>query len=716
MKGSFGEWEYHSKEAKIIGAIILLIAMPALLIYLNWFDFLGLYLFAIGFICIIPYMFAFLESGFSARIKTIGTIGIVLLISAVAFQMNLVTFKTTLQNVAFAINPQCPVARPYFGSINCEKYQQVPYNVFGGLQFSVGPNYGVHDARAVGMQRASSTGNCAWGDIIRLDLIDYNINFGTSTRTEICRTQQENFNQNICNQGALRQNILNGHTYTVDVYCRGIIGNQYAHPSPTDFIITYQYTNEIYKIYFDSAHSIPLTNTIGCKSQDLYDAYYTQYNKDMKKDQANPLNLDKITNSINSGLMALIPFQAGTGSASVPAGSFITDVPMDAKAGDAFVIITDWKLALPGLSTYAYKGQEVYCDQFGGFRNHRLIAFDTIRTGFAGQDYCYTIPTRTILTGVECCYSGECQAFYNDASYSCDTTTFTCKKSIACYSDLQCGTQQYCSYQNGKFMMQGSACINGQCTTTNQEVKCCPSGTSGANCPAGTYCKIDEGCKVEIQKCPDGACCTTGEEYIFQTCGSDKPVCCPTSNKNLGWCKKTQAECNCITANCGICQWYDLGCLLSGFFSNLGFTLPSVSFDVAIMGALTGAVLLGLVGFLVGGPIGAAIGAFLGLLLGWSIAGILAVLRPFIALLAIFLGGNYAYDFLETKISDKNTRLAVAAFLGIIAGVAVFLSYWFGAAILLIYFILKMVWAFIPYGRPTKLVGKSKWLYGKIKK
>lgn len=130
------------------------------------------------------------------------------------------------------------------------------------------------------------------------------------------------------------------------------------------------------------------------------------------------------------------------------------------------------------------------------------------------------------------------------------------------------------------------------------------------------------------------------------------------------------------------CASWDLICQL-----NKG----QLKIDVGLTGALIGAVLLGGLGFMFGGPIGLGIGILIGGIGGWATSSLLSILQPFIAILGFLIGMVTAFDFLEKYVVDRNFRWVFAGILGVIAGFALFLSYWYGIIIIGIYLILKLI-------------------------
>ncbi len=101
-----------------------------------------------------------------------------------------------------------------------------------------------------------------------------------------------------------------------------------------------------------------------------------------------------------------------------------------------------------------------------------------------------------------------------------------------CISDYDCGSQASCNAVGDKFILSESRCVNGYCKTSTREVECCRD----SDCLLNTYCVPNEGCKTIYRKCPQGSCCTTGNQYSYQTCDTGKQ-CCLTQDPDIGTCK-----------------------------------------------------------------------------------------------------------------------------------------------------------------------------------
>lgn len=594
--------------------------------------------------------------------------------------------------------PECSIARPYFGSINCVRDSiQQKISVVAKTPLSIGKDYDTYDVTGLDFLSLGDTSNpesyvggCASTEGNYIILIDRNLATGVEQEIVVCGMNLGTPSLDDCERGEGHGfpgiegiTFKSGHSYTLRARCTGV----WSHWSPNedDFIVRYGYYGEEFKLNIDSASNVPIDGTRGCKKDDLWNKYYSLGQK-----QVDRTTLNKITTSISNGFMGMIPFQPSTGDGlgNVPPSSYVVDMPLDSYAGQAYWLMYTWVEA-PYLIVTKYAGQDVYCD----ITSHQLVAFDTINTV---GDSCYRIPTRAVAQ-VQCCSTDECRVWYNDPTYVCDirgdSPTYTCKKEgVPCDTDYDCGIQDSCRYENGKYIVTGHKCVEnsmssarGFCETfsKNSDAKCCKKGTGGPECPGDQYCEYGTGCVSLIKTCPEGACCLTNKEYTYREC-DEGLTCCETANPNIGWCKD-----KCVNGE--ECEIWDLPCILRGA---LNIKLPSApSLNVAAMGALTGLALFALAGFLIAGPIGALIGAVVGALIGFGVAGILEALKPFVTIVGAILVMPFSHDFLKEKLkkTDKNLLIAIAVTLGIIAGILIWISYWFGVAILLAYLILIII-------------------------
>jgi hypothetical protein len=402
----------------------------------------------------------------------------------------------------------CKVARPYFGSINCElsdNYES-EYVTNGGTITTRSPNTQVYGMTADFTCPAIGYASKRWKVI---DVTTNSVLFECNDGTKYCGKTPP----------VVPEVIPQGHTIRFIAECYSILGSK---PPDTNPQLQIRYRPAMLKLYMDSGNGF-IPNTKWCTFNEIWDKDYSVAGKYMD-------SLKEETPTSKPNILSVLGFQT-------PPGNLLTSQPNQLSVGQSYWIAYDW-VERPDLIVNDWNGKKVYCNPI----NLQLYEFGQVNT-YSGA--CYLVPSSSIKS-VECCESDTCKAKYGN-DYFCDKTTFTCKTTAECRIDSDCGsTGSYCSYSGGKYYLSKQGCVNGKCVTTKEEVKCCNGQDGGPNsCPANYYCDYKEGCKPIISsvECPPGMCCK-GPKYVERSCPTGLK-CCPTNDPYLGMCKDTcETICN----------------------------------------------------------------------------------------------------------------------------------------------------------------------------
>ena len=428
----------------------------------------------------------------------------------VVFLVSLILFSF---NLSFA-QQNCQVARPWFGSINCEEY----------------PDWSQEISVPDDQTWACNVPTC---EISRLDSFKCNV-FGTlwkglrvtrgSSTILDCSTDILDANSLTCKTGDTPLPLHAGDIIAVDFWCKGLL-NEY---NPANVIpnIYVRYKPIKLNLHYDSGYNFQ-SGTEGCKINPVWTSYYS-------KQPADPSRLQQLSSSINVGL-----FSNSYGS-MVPSGSDIigTLTPKDLTAGQGYWLVYDW-VTRPDLIVKYYQDIPVWCN----VQDHSLTKFESITTQSGS---CYLIPTSRLPQTVDCCSTDECKLEYSDQSIQC-TDDFKCGYTKSCLSDIDCGSTSTCESSNGNYYVVKSSCDKskpdsygkGKCVSSKEQVQCCTGDDGGPNvCGTGKYCDYSKGCQLVLQKCPSNACCKSGGQYIPQDCPSGLQ-CCIGSNSFVGECKES---------------------------------------------------------------------------------------------------------------------------------------------------------------------------------
>ena len=415
---------------------------------------------------------------------------------------------------------KCTVARPYFGSINCEE-----------------------------------TG--AWSNPIYLD--DEEI---WSCDVPNCRIEGitiKDIDCGLARRGLTIKQSQNGHNYTTLIKCDTLLGNLgdecapyfskditsgtqikidfwcyrmgYYNPSGNPQV-TIKYKPIKLKLHIDSGEKFK-SGTEYCNINPIWNKF--------KGKQLTNNNILK-TLSMTSGIIEA----TGHGLSSIPQDNEKILQPKNLEVGQGYWLVYEW-VTRPALIINYFNNMPVWCNAI----DHSLTKFKEVTTQ---EGSCYFIPTERLSKEVECCSTDECKTIYSEQSIQC-TDDFKCGYKKSCYSDYDCGgVSKTCQSENGKYYLVSSKCDKsrldsydkGKCVSTKEEVRCCTGQDGGPNiCGSGNYCDYENGCQVILKNCPSGKCCISGRNYKEKDCPSGKE-CCTISGSYIGEC----GEC-CTSADCG---------------------------------------------------------------------------------------------------------------------------------------------------------------------
>jgi len=176
-----------------------------------------------------------------------------------------------------------------------------------------------------------------------------------------------------------------------------------------------------------------------------------------------------------------------------------------------------------------------YCGGTTG--NRKLFSYSEVTT-ISGS--CYLIPS-SVQRNVECCSNEDCK--WNPSKSTCDPNIFSCSDKRPCSSDVECqvpGQTASCSNKQETIwkcdMTQKWYPYSGTCIQTTKPVACC----SDNECGSDQYCNKDKGCldKYTRTDCPQGKCCKSGGRYKEQACSSNL-ICCPSPDPIVGDCRES---------------------------------------------------------------------------------------------------------------------------------------------------------------------------------
>jgi hypothetical protein len=216
--------------------------------------------------------------------------------------------------------------------------------------------------------------------------------------------------------------------------------------------------------------------------------------------------------------------------------NIVDSLPTNMEIGNTYSYLYKW-IPVSGINIINGKdGTPVgYCG--GSLGERKLLTYSKI----TGNDGCYIIPTG-VKKSIECCTNEDCK--WKDASgkYVCDPTSFTCSLERPCNSDYECQVigEQTCINN----VMASWSCdlsipwypMSGTCKKQTKNVACC----SDNDCSSNQYCDKELGCKdrYTLADCPSDKCCDGGSSYKPRSCSAGLN-CCKIGNSIVGECKQT---------------------------------------------------------------------------------------------------------------------------------------------------------------------------------
>jgi len=432
----------------------------------------------------------------------------------VLFLVSLILFSF---NLSFA-QETCQIARPWYGSINCEEYPEWSsiINVPDGHEYQCNvPTCEVSSFDSFVCDKFGTVYN------------GIRIKKGSSIVLD-CSTNALDATSLNCKTGNVPLTLHTGDIIIVDFWCKALIGDEY-NPS-NSYNVQVRYKPIMLKLHYDSGEGFQ-SNTEDCSLNPVWNTYWQKQPTDTNR-------LETISKDITS---TPVQFSNNYGL-SVPGnvlGPMTGLTPKKLTAGQSYWLVYDW-VTRPDLIVKYYQNIPVWCNVV----DHSLTKFEKITTQSSS---CYYIPTSRLSETVDCCSSSECQTIYNEQSIQC-TDDFRCGYTKSCYSDYDCGsTAATCQSEIGNYYLIKSVCDKsrldsyekGKCSSSKEKVKCCTGQDGGPNtCESGYYCDYEEGCQIILQNCPAGKCCSIGGKFIQQSCQSGL-VCCPTADPMIGDCKKS---------------------------------------------------------------------------------------------------------------------------------------------------------------------------------
>ncbi len=443
-----------------------------------------------------------------------------------------VLFFIVISTSAFA--KDCQVARPWFGSINCENTGTWSDPI--GL--SDGNIWECNVPNCIIDSLSQSDWDCGWGGIPARGITIKDANTGV-TLIKCQNAFKLAPPSESCDVGGFPYPLTIGKQIKVDFWCYNLV--DYWNPSDNPKV-NVKYEPIMLKLHYDSGEKF-VSNTEYCNINPVWNEYYL-------KQPSNPSSIQTMSSNIITDMFTK------TFGTSIPSGTIGALQPNNLNVPQGYWLVYDWVIR-PNLIVKDYQGMPVWCNSI----DHSLIKFEEIDTN-SGE--CYLIPTQRLSQIADCCVDDECKLTYNEQAIYC-TDDFRCGYEKSCLSDFDCGaTASTCQAEGGNYYLVKSVCDKsktddygkGKCVSTKEQVKCCTGQDGGPNtCGYGYYCEYSTGCQEILQKCPTGKCCEAGGKYIPQSCSSGLQ-CCRAPNSFVGDCKET---CEPVTQQGGAEQQIGVG-------------------------------------------------------------------------------------------------------------------------------------------------------------
>ena len=366
--------------------------------------------------------------------------------------------------VSLVAAQDCTIARPYYGSVNCEETDKWSDNI--AISDEEMWLCEVEECLIVGLDRDDFT--CTGlGTTSRLSLDVNGVEevYCSNTFSWGDTLAQE------CNKNGLKNYELHkGDRVIPDFSCN------WGEPEGDPKILV-KYKEIKLKRRLDSGEKFE-DGTEFCNVNPIWSEYKDNqlFNNNILK------NMQVSEDAISS---------SGYGFSYIPSDdNIIGDLrPEQLEVGEGYWFIYDW-VERPSLIVSYYNNKPVWCNPI----DHSLTKFEEVTT--RGND-CYLIPTTKLSTKADCCSSDECKGQYTNKAVVC-TDDFKCGFEKSCISDYDCGGTEQCQEENGNYYLVNSNCDKselddygkGSCISDKEEVKCCPD-----SCGSGEFCDYEEGCK-----------------------------------------------------------------------------------------------------------------------------------------------------------------------------------------------------------------------------
>ena len=360
----------------------------------------------------------------------------------------------------------CKVARPYFGSVNCEeKSWSEKISIRDDEEWTCEVENCLIDGISVNSLGCTNI----FSPISGLKVIN-------EIGSEIIQCDSTIHPLGDECKNYFPRELTKGDKIKVDFYCT--LGNPEGNPE-----LYVKYKKLELELNIDSGHST-ISNTEFCNVNSVWSQY--------SKKQLNNNNELKSLSLSNSQEV-----QGSDGLSNIPSSSnLVSDLkPTQLNYGQGYWFIYDW-VERPALIVSSFKNKNVWCNPI----DHSLTELTEVNT--LGNS-CYLIPTTKLPDITQCCSTDECKGNYNNKEVLC-TNDFKCGFEKSCLSDLDCGgVSNLCEEKQGQYFTVKSYCDKseidsygkGSCKSEKKVVQCCSGDDGGPNpCGSGSYCDYNAGC------------------------------------------------------------------------------------------------------------------------------------------------------------------------------------------------------------------------------
>lgn len=379
--------------------------------------------------------------------------------------------------VSGALAEECTIARPYFGSVNCEETSwSQEIEVYDGQEWTCDTEN--CEIRGITPNDVTCTG---MGIISTLQIYNQH-----ETKIVDCNSIIHPLGDECASEISTNKDLRKGDKITIDFSC-----NWGAEPEGNPRVLV-RYKKLELELNIDSGSNI-IPNTEFCNVNEVWDSY---------SGKQLPNN-----NDVKSMTLSNDPeIQGSDGLSVIPSSTnLIKDLePSQLDYKEGYWFIYDW-VERPSLIMGTFENKNVWCNPI----DHSLTELEEVNTR---ANDCYFIPTTKLSTKVSCCSSGECKGQYKNQEVFC-TDDFKCGFEKSCFSDSNCGSSERCQAEKGRYFLVNSYCDKnelddynkGSCKVNKQEVLCCNGQDGGPNvCASGEYCDYDDGCKEVAHETSEG--------------------------------------------------------------------------------------------------------------------------------------------------------------------------------------------------------------------